>query len=88
MSEDFAAWQTDAPGPFVTLRAGGPFEGVITITAIADGHGRTLVEASWVQDGHAHSDSVEAETYDDARIIAREAAHDLASGHSPDLGRD
>jgi hypothetical protein len=88
MSEDSAAWQTDAPGPFVTLRAGGPFGGVITITAIADGHGRTVVEASWVQDGHAHSDSVETETYESARIIAREAADDLASGHAPDLGRD
>jgi hypothetical protein len=86
MSDDSAAWQTDAPGPFITLRAGGPFEGVITITSIADGHGRTIVDASWVQDGHAHSDSVVADTYEDARIIAREAADGLASGHAPDLG--
>ena len=88
MSEDSAGWQTDAPGPFVTLRAGGPFDGAITITAIADGHGRTLVEAKWVQDGHAYSDSVEANTYEDARLIARAAADDLAAGRAPDFDRD
>ena len=36
-SEDLDAWQTDAPGPFVTIRAGGPLEGVVTLTAIAEG---------------------------------------------------
>jgi hypothetical protein len=87
-SENSAAWQTDAPGPFVTLRAGGPFDGVITISAIADGHGRALVEATSVQAGDAHSDSVEAETYEDARVIAREAANDLAAGRAPDFDRD
>ena len=85
---DSAPWQTDGPGPFVTLRAGGPLDGVITITAIADGHGRTLVEPAWMQDGYAHSDSVEAETYEDARVIAREAADDLAAGRAPDFARD
>ena len=85
---DSGSWQTDAPGPFVTLRAGGPLDGVVTITAIADGHGRTLVEAAWVQDGHARSDSVEAATYEDARIIAREAADDLAAGRAADFARD
>jgi hypothetical protein len=85
---DSESWQTDAPGPFVTLRAGGPLDGVVTITAIADGHGRTLVEAAWVQDGHAHSDSVEAETYESARVIAREAVDDLAAGPAPDFARD
>jgi hypothetical protein len=82
------SWQTSAPGPFVTIRAGGPFDGVVTITAIAQGHGRTLVAATWTQDGHAHSDSVETETYADARIVAREAADDLAAGRAPSLARD
>jgi len=82
------SWQTDAPGPFVTIRAGGPLEGIVTLTAIADGHGRTLVEASWTRDGDAHTDSVEVQSYEDARIVAREAADDLAAGHVPDLTRD
>lgn len=46
------SWQTDAPGPFMTIRAGGPLDGIVTLTAIADGHGRTLVEARWTQDRH------------------------------------
>jgi hypothetical protein len=82
------SWQTDAPGAFVTIRAGGPLDGVVTITAVAGGHGRTLVAATWTQGGHAHADSVETETYDDARIIAREATDDLAAGRAPSLGRD
>ena len=88
MSADSDSWQTDAPGPFVTIRAGGPLDGVVTITAVAAGHRRTLVAASWKQDGHACSDSVGTETYDDARIIAREAADDLAAGRPPSFARD
>jgi hypothetical protein len=41
---DLDAWQTDAPGPFVTIRAGGPLDGIVTLTAIERGRGRTLVE--------------------------------------------
>jgi hypothetical protein len=86
---DSQSWQTDAPGPFVTtIRAGGPLDGVVTITAIADGHGRALVEASWAQDGQPSSDSVEVETYDAAREIARTIADQLAAGTPPDLTRD
>jgi len=81
-------WQTDAPGPFVTIRAGGPLEGVVTMTAIEGGHARTLVTASWTQDGHARSDSVEVGSYEHARIIAREVVDELAAGHAPDLSRD
>jgi hypothetical protein len=81
-------WETNAPGPFVTIRAGGPLDGVVTITAIADGHGRTLVEASWAQDGQPSSDSVEVETYDAAREIAHTIANQLAAGTPPDLARD
>jgi hypothetical protein len=88
MESDSDSWQTDAPGPVVAIRAGGPLEGVVTITAIADGHGRTLVEAAWVEGGHARSDRVETESYEDARIIAREAADDLADGRAPSFSRD
>jgi hypothetical protein len=41
------AWETRAPGPFVTIRAGGPLDGVVTITAIAGGRGRSLFRAAW-----------------------------------------
>ena len=59
-----------------------------TISAIADGHGRTLVEASWAQAGQPSSDSVEVETYDAARAIAHTIANQLAAGTPPDLSRD
>ena len=85
---DSQSSQTDAPGPSITIRAGGPLDGVVTLTAIADGRGRTLVEASWAQDGQRSSDSVEVETYDAAREIAHTIANQLAAGTPPDLTRD
>ena len=42
--------ETYASGPFVSIRAGGPFNGVVTITAVADGNGRVLVEAAWTRE--------------------------------------
>ena len=85
---DAESWQTDASSPFMTIRAGGPLDGVVTITAIADGHGRALVEALWAQDGQPSSDSVEVETHDAAREIAHTIASQLAAGTPPDLTRD
>ncbi len=87
-SDPAPSWQTDAPGPFVTIRAVGPLDGVVTITAIAEGHGRSLVGASWTQDGHRQSDSVEVETYEHARELADFTARELAEGTPPELMRD
>ena len=87
MPPDLEPWQTDAAGPFVTIRPGGPLEGIVTLTAIAEGHGRTLVEALWTEGGISHSASVDA-SYEDARALAHEAADALAAGRAPDLGRD
>ena len=81
-------WETNAPAPFVTIRAGGPLDGVVTITAIAGGNGRSVVEASWTQDGEACSESLEAATYDIARAIANAAANQFAAGKRPNLARD
>jgi hypothetical protein len=81
------SWQTDAPA-IVTIRTGGPLDGVVTITAIAGGHGRSLVEAAWTQDGHRHSDSLEVETYEHARERADSIAKELAEGTPPELTRD
>jgi metal-dependent amidase/aminoacylase/carboxypeptidase family protein len=82
------AWETNAPGPFVTIRAGGPLDGVVTITAIAGGNGRNLVRAAWTQDGQARSESLEAATSDMARAIANAAANQFAVGRRPHLARD
>jgi len=82
------SWETNAPGPFVTIRAGGPLDGVVTITAITGGNGRSVVEASWTQDGEACTESLEAATYDIARAIANAAANQFAVGKRPNLMRD
>jgi hypothetical protein len=81
-------WQTNAPRPFVTIRAGGPLDGVVTITAIAGRNGRSLVEAAWTQDGEVCSESLEAATYNIARAIAQAAANQFALGKPPKLTRD
>ena len=65
MPPDLKPWQTDAAGPFVTIHAGGPLEGIVTLTAIAEGHGRTLVEAVWTQGAISHSASVEVASYEE-----------------------
>jgi hypothetical protein len=81
-------WETNAPGPFVTIRAGGPLDGVVTITAIAGGKGRSLVRAAWTQDGQPCAESLEAATYAMARAIANAAANQFAVGRRPRLARD
>jgi hypothetical protein len=83
---DRECWRTPTRGPFVTIRAGGPFEGMVTITAI-DGGG-SLVEASWTQDGELCSESLTAATPDMARAIAQAAANQFAVGKRPKLARD
>jgi hypothetical protein len=53
-STQHAAVIDAVPRPLVTIRAGGPLDGVVTITAIPEGNGRSLVESSWTQDGIFH----------------------------------
>ena len=60
----------------------------VTITALAEGRGRSVVGASWVHDGHGHSDTVEVDSYEQARAIAHQVADQLAAGIPPDLTRD
>jgi len=40
------AWEPSAPGAYVSIRAGGPLAGLVTITATGVG-GRVTIEASW-----------------------------------------
>ena len=80
---------THSRGPLVTIRAGGPLDGVVTITALAGRReGRSVVEASWTQDGERRSESLEAATYAMARAIAQAAANQFAVGKPPHLARD
>ena len=88
MRTDPERWLSSAPGQLVTIRAGGPLDGVVTIAAIAESGGRCRVEASWRQNGEACSESLEAATYDMARAIAQAAANQFAVGKRPKLARD
>jgi len=83
VTDDPAPWQADAAGPFITIRAGGPLDGVVTITAIPEGHGRSLVVASWTQGRHRQSESVEVETYEHARELANFIAKPRHADYDP-----
>ena len=88
MGTDADSWMPNRPGPFVTIRAGGPLDGRVTITTLAGSGGRCSVEASWTEDGEARSESLEAANYSVARPIAQAAANQFAVGNRPRLTRD
>ena len=85
-TRDRESWETSAPAPFVVIRVGGPLQGVLTLSAVADG--RTLVIASWFQDAHTHWGRAEVESFGHARVLARTIIDQLAAGTPPDLRRD
>ena len=64
----------------MTIATGGPFQGVVTLTAIAEGHGRSIVDASWTENGHQQADSVEVDGFEQARTLAHRIADQLAAG--------
>jgi hypothetical protein len=62
-------WESSAPAPYLTIRTGGPLDGLVTITATGP-DGRVTVAATW---GLPHSRrSVVAER------VGNAAAHELA----------
>jgi len=71
----------------VTIRAGGPFDAVVTMTVVEDGRGHTRVAASWTEDGQSWSESLESASYRIARAIAQAAANQLSLGKQPQLAR-
>ena len=75
--------ETYASGPFLSIRAGGPFNGTVTITAVADGNGRVLVEATWTREHEPRSASRIVAGYDPARTLAQQWADQLATGTEP-----
>ena len=72
------AWETSAPGPYVTIRTGGPLGGRVTLTA-ADS-GRVTVEASWGGPHAPRSVTVEKNTHAEADALGRTWAADLGAG--------
>jgi hypothetical protein len=80
---ELEGWETSAPAPFVTIRAGGPFQGVVTISAIPEGKGRGLVEATWTYAGEPRSVSTTVDGYAEARVLAHGWADQLAEGQEP-----
>jgi hypothetical protein len=75
--------ETYASGPFLSIRTGGPFNGVVTITAVADGDGRVLVEAAWTREHEPQSASRIVTGYDPARTLAQQWADQLAGRTEP-----
>lgn len=75
--------ETYASGPFLSIRAGGPLNGTVTITAVADGNGRVLVEAAWMREHKPQSASRIFAGYDQARTLAQQWADQLAAGTEP-----
>ena len=88
MSEERGADRPSNAEIPVTIHAGGPLDGVVTITALPGHHAHSLVEAHWTQDGERRSDSVEIDDDEAALEVARHAAGELAAGVPPDLTRD
>jgi hypothetical protein len=74
---------TYASGPFLSIRAGGPFNGTVTITAVADGNGRVLVAAAWMREHRPQSACRVVAGYDAARTLAQRWADQLADGTAP-----
>jgi hypothetical protein len=75
--------ETYASGPFLSIRTGGPFNGTVTITVVADGDGRVLVEAAWTREHEPQSASRIVAGYDAARTLAQQWADQLVAGTEP-----
>jgi hypothetical protein len=86
MSRDAEPPATGDAVPFMTIDVPGASGGAVTLTAIGR-HGRTVVAAVWTRNGQEHRDSIEVETFEDAHVIAREVAGEIAAGRAPDLAR-
>jgi hypothetical protein len=76
---------TSSRGPFLTLNAGGPLSGIVTITALPEQGAQLVVEANWrTIHGEQRTASAEIEGYNAARQLAHEWASQLAAGREPE----
>jgi hypothetical protein len=80
--------ETNAPDPYITIRAGGPFDGVVTVTALER---RSLVEAAWTMHGGQRTDRLEVSSVEEAngsRILPRTiGGRSAARSHPPVTNR-
>jgi hypothetical protein len=78
-------WMTSASGPFVTIKPGGPLQGVVTISVAPDTAEHPLiVDATWKPlDSDRRSLSQTVNEYNTARKLAHQWADQLAAGHGP-----
>jgi hypothetical protein len=77
------AWMTSSAGPFLTMNAGGPLEGIVTIAVATAGADQLLVEAAWKCNGDPRASSATVTGYDAARALAHRWADQLAAGREP-----
>ena len=77
------AWMTSSAGPFLTINAGGPLEGIVTIAVATGGADQLVVEAAWKCHGDPRSTSATVISYDAARALAHQWADQLAAGREP-----
>ena len=78
-------WMTSASGPFVSIKPGGPLQGIVTISANTETDSPPLVvDATWKPlDGDRRSVSQPVDEYTAARRLAHEWADQLAAGREP-----
>ena len=77
------AWMTSSAGPFLTINAGGPFAGVVTISVASEGADQLLVKATWEHDRDPRSTSKTVTGYERARTLAHEWVDQLGAGREP-----
>ena len=77
------AWMTSSAGPFLTMNAGGPLEGVVTISVASERADALLVKATWEHDGDPRSTSETLTGYERARTLAHEWVDQLAARREP-----
>jgi hypothetical protein len=76
------AWETSVPGPYLTIRTGGPLGGLVTITATGS-EGRVTVYASWGVPHLRSSVTAERVGHAAADELAQAWANQLAAGREP-----
>jgi hypothetical protein len=78
-------WMTSPRGPFLTLNAGGPLSGIVTITALPAQGTHLIVDANWrTIQGEPRTASAAIESYNAARALAHRWAGQLAAGREPE----
>ncbi len=80
MGDELEPWQTRAPGAFLTIRAGGPWSGIVTISAEESA---LVVRATWAHERGERATTVGLSQYKAATAQAREWADQLAAGIEP-----